>query len=225
MQGTVTNLSNTVCALQQQQADIAEALTSVTTMVQQSMHRGSQLHTINNFLSNAHNMQEVSHYENAPSVTLESGEHKSYGTLELSNRGNRQESDPNSRDFAQFGNFDEIQQQRWTDVPTLFYTYRDRFYPGRQQVSQTYGSQSVEAKLPPFNGKKIEGWINRLKSVARRRNWDSEAKLDNIMSKPQGKTSDFVFNQLSQEVISCYPKLVKELNSRPVLLESNTGGW
>lgn len=215
MQGTVTNLSNTVCAMQQQQAHIAEALTSLTTMVQQSMHRGSQSHTTNNSLSNAHNMQEVSHYENAPSVTLEGGGYNSYRTQELSNRGNRQASDPNSRDFAQSGNFDEMQQQRWTHVPTLSNTYSDRFYPRRQQVSQTYGSQSVEAKLPPFNGKEEwKVWINRFESVARRRNWDNEAKLDNILPRLQGKAGDFVFNQLSQEVISCYPKLVKELNSR-----------
>ena len=215
MQGTVTNLSNTVCAMQQQQAHIAEALISLTTMVQQSMHRGSQSHTTNNSLSNAHNMQDVSHYENAPSATRESGGCNSYETQELSNRGDRQASDSNSRDFAQSGNFDEIQQHRWTDVPATFNTYRDRFYPRRQQVSQAYGSQSVEAKLPPFNGKEEwKVWINRFESVAKRRNWDNEAKLDNILPRLQGKAGDFVFNQLSQEVISCYPKLVKELNSR-----------
>ena len=105
MQRTVTNLSITVCA-KQQQAYIAEALTSLTTMVQQSMHRGSQLHTINNSLSNAHNMQEVSHYENAPSVTRESWGYNLYETQKLSYTSDRQASDPNSRDFAKSDNFD-----------------------------------------------------------------------------------------------------------------------
>ncbi|MCG8032792.1 MAG: hypothetical protein JAZ03_11540, partial [Candidatus Thiodiazotropha taylori] len=57
-------------------------------------------------------------------------------------------------------------------------------------------------------------WIDRVESVARRRNWDNEAKLDNILPRLQGKAGDFVFNQLSQDVISCYPQLIKELNSR-----------
>ncbi|MEW8544187.1 MAG: zinc finger CCHC domain-containing protein, partial [Candidatus Thiodiazotropha sp.] len=175
-------------------------------MVQEGMNRGSQSNTINN---DAHSIQEASHYGNTYSNTLTNGGQNSYERQGLSHISHNQVNDPNSRGFPQYGDFDGMQN------PTPSNSYRDRFYPRRQQVSQTYSSHLVEAKLPPFNGKEEwKVWINRFESVAKRRNWDNEAKLDNILPRLQGKAGDFVFNQLSQEVISCYPKLVKELNSR-----------
>lgn len=44
--------------------------------------------------------------------------------------------------------------------------------------------------------------------------------MDNILPRLQGKAGDIVFNQLSQEVISFYPKLIKELNSRIHTIET-----
>ena len=83
------------------------------------------------------------------------------------------------------------------------------------RVSGQRKSSFLDAKLPPFNGKEDwKVWLNRFEAVANRRQWDDDAKLDNLLPKLQGRAGDFVFTQLSNETISCYPQLVKELNSR-----------
>ena len=76
-------------------------------------------------------------------------------------------------------------------------------------------------KIPPFNGKEDwTTWINRFEAIAERRNWSEESKLDNILPKLQGKAGDFVFSQLSKDTLSCYQELVKELNSRFRVVET-----
>lgn len=77
-----------------------------------------------------------------------------------------------------------------------------------------YASQ-YEVKLPPFNGREDwKVWINRFEAVARRRNWSVEMKLDDLLPRLQGRAGEFVFNQLSQDIISNYSELVRELNCR-----------
>ena len=76
-------------------------------------------------------------------------------------------------------------------------------------------------KLPPFNVKEDwKVWINRFEAVAERRRWDKETKLDNLLPKLQGKAGDFVFTQLSRNTLACYDDLIKELNSRFRIMET-----
>ena len=63
-------------------------------------------------------------------------------------------------------------------------------------------------------------WFNRFEAVARRRNWCEEARLDNLLPRLQGKAGDFVFSQLAQPILSNYNELVKELNSRFRVIET-----
>ena len=82
-------------------------------------------------------------------------------------------------------------------------------------------SEWYDLKIPPFNGKEDwKTWINRFEAIAERRNWSEECKLDNILPKLQGKAGDFVFSQLSKHTLSCYRELIKELNSRFRVVET-----
>ena len=76
-------------------------------------------------------------------------------------------------------------------------------------------------KVPPFNGKEDwKVWINRFEAIAERRNWSEDVKLDNLLPKLQGRAGVFVFTQLSRETLGCYRQLIKELNSRFRLVET-----
>ncbi|MEW8547165.1 MAG: hypothetical protein AB2693_26945, partial [Candidatus Thiodiazotropha sp.] len=88
---------------------------------------------------------------------------------------------------------------------------------GKRQSSPEY----FGLKLPPFNGKEDwKVWINRFEAIAERRNWSEESKLDNLLPKLQGKAGDFVFTQLPRGTLACYRELVKELNSRFRVVET-----
>ena len=85
-----------------------------------------------------------------------------------------------------------------------------------ERNSEWYG-----VKIPLFNGKEDwKTWINQFEAIAGRRNWSVECKLDNILPKLQGKAGDFVFSQLSKQTLSCYRELIKELNSRFRVVET-----
>ena len=45
-------------------------------------------------------------------------------------------------------------------------------------------------------------------------------KLDNLLPKVQGMAGDFVLTRLSEEIPGCYRELIKELNSRYRLVET-----
>lgn len=118
-------------------------------------------------------------------------------------------------------NFAERQQQRWSDNRPLLNSRRDGYYRTQQQTVQQFNSTYLEAKLPPFNGKEDwKVWLSRFEAVARRRNWNDDAKLDNLIPRLQGRAGDFVFSQLSQETMSCYSELIKELNNRFRVVET-----
>ena len=88
-------------------------------------------------------------------------------------------------------------------------------------MSYQRNSPFLDAKLPLYNGKEDwKVWLNRFEAVAKRRNWDDDTKLDNLLPKLQGRAGDFVFTQLSEETISCYSQLIKELNSRFWVVET-----
>ena len=114
----------------------------------------------------------------------------------------------------------ETSQQNGTESRPLLNT-RKEWQPYRQQVSYQRNSSFLDAKLPPYNGKEDwKVWLNRFEAVANRRNWDDDTKLDNLLPKLQGRAGDFVFTQLSEETISSYFQLIKELNSRFRVVET-----
>ena len=63
-------------------------------------------------------------------------------------------------------------------------------------------------------------WINRFEVIAERRIWSEEMKLDNLFPQIQGKAGDFVFTQVTKQTLSNYNELVKELNSRFRVVET-----
>lgn len=99
--------------------------------------------------------------------------------------------------------------------------YRENGYHRSVYENRSYSTPLPEAKLPPFTGKEEwKTWFNRFEAVARRRNWDEETKLDNFLPRLQGTAGDFVFSQLPQHTLSNYNNLVKELNNRFRVVET-----
>ena len=49
---------------------------------------------------------------------------------------------------------------------------------------------------------------------------DEDAKLHNLLSRLKGKAGDFVFSKLPQKTLSNYEELVRELNSRFRVVET-----
>ena len=114
-------------------------------------------------------------------------------------------------------NRNQVDQQRpysvhWGEPgynPTERYT--ESMPRSRVQDSRDFN----EVKLPPFNGKEDwKVWVSRFETVAERRGWSNDKKLDNLIPKLQGKAGEFVFMQLPRGTLSCYSELIKELNSR-----------
>ena len=62
--------------------------------------------------------------------------------------------------------------------------------------------------------------MSRFETVAERRGWSDDKKLDNLIPKLQGKAGEFVFTQLPRGTLSCYSELIKELNSRFRVVET-----
>ena len=215
VQDTVANLSNTVTALQQQQAQITNALTSLTSMIQQGVHNGSQQQSSRE----QNSMNHISRYDHEATTNPDDRYNPGSQGQELFGMGLGQSREQGSRGFGRScglsRDFNESSQQQWTEDRSLPQSWADRQNSRRRQVSQSYSNPRVEVKLPPFNGKEEwKVWVSRFESVAKRHNWDDDTKLDNILPKLQGRAGEFVFNQLTEEEISCYPKLIKELNSR-----------
>ncbi|MES9970529.1 MAG: hypothetical protein ABW092_10890, partial [Candidatus Thiodiazotropha sp.] len=114
-----------------------------------------------------------------------------------------------------------VPQDGWTEDSTLSNATRGRNYQSSWHVNQPARMYLSDAKLPPFNGKEDwKVWIARFEAIAKRRNWNDETKLDNLLPRLQGRAGDFVFNQLSYETISSYSELVKELKSRFRVVET-----
>ena len=104
------------------------------------------------------------------------------------------------------------------------YQYNDRGFAQRnysQMPENSKHSYNYGIKFPSFDGKEDwKVWISRFEEIAERRNWDNDMKLDNLLPKLQGRAGDFVFTQLPKDTLKCYPKLVKELNSRFRVVET-----
>ena len=141
--------------------------------------------------------------------------------------GHQNEVDPPRVTFDETPRYDRytsedetfnFQGRRGTEVARTGRYQDHNKYTGqrRQPWPECYG-----LKIPPFNGKEDwRVWINRFETIAERRNWSEEAKIDNLLPKLQGKAGDFVFTQLSRDTLGCYRELVKELNSRFRIVET-----
>lgn len=90
----------------------------------------------------------------------------------------------------------------------------DGSWPNADSARGSYFN-SRGVKLPPFTGKETwKVWYNRFRDVAKRKHWNDDEKLDELLPRLQGPAGDFVFEQLSKRTRSDYRKLVKELRSR-----------
>ncbi|MCG8112821.1 MAG: hypothetical protein N0E59_18855 [Candidatus Thiodiazotropha taylori] len=116
----------------------------------------------------------------------------------------------------------EIQQQRGSENYPLSNPRREWQNRRQQQrVSQPNNAGFPDFKLPPFNGKEDwKVWLNRFEAVATRKHWSDDDKLDNLLPRLQGRAGDFVYTQLNKQTISSYPELIKELNSRFRVVET-----
>ena len=225
MQETVNSLSNMVLTLQQQQALADERQESISNTLDQLT---SMLHDIRNgpqpFNVNYNNtatgmragLQMPGTYDNpqtcpnsevflyANPMNLEPGEH--IATEGHSMQGNG--LNPwQSNNLQTFGINNNMQSFRWSEDGPQSNPSGAKHFQRPQQP--------CDVKLPPFNGREDwQVWINRFEAVARRRNWNAEMKLDNLLPRLQGTAGEFVFSQLSHNTISNYSELVRELNSR-----------
>ena len=63
-------------------------------------------------------------------------------------------------------------------------------------------------------------WINRFETVAEKKHWDEETRVDNLIPRLQGKAGDFVFTQLSRHTLRQCSEHIKELNSLFTVVET-----
>ena len=75
-------------------------------------------------------------------------------------------------------------------------------------------------KLANFDGtEKWPTYKNRFEVMVLRRGWSNEEKLDQLLPRMTGLAAEFVYSQLPKSTLSNYKKLVKELDSRYVVVE------
>ena len=82
-------------------------------------------------------------------------------------------------------------------------------------------SRTSGLKLPSFDGNESwKIWKNRFIEMAERRKWSEETKLDVLLQRMQGTAGEFVFGELSQSVRRKFHRLIKELDSRFLIVET-----
>ena len=76
-------------------------------------------------------------------------------------------------------------------------------------------------KIPPFDGKESwKIWRNRFEEIAERRRWTEPFKLDALLQRMQGAAGEFVFGELPKSTRQKYSKLIEEMNSRFLVVET-----
>ena len=86
---------------------------------------------------------------------------------------------------------------------------------------QSKSNHTAIARLPAFTGKeKWEVWINRFEAVARLQDWNNKGKLQELLPRLQGAAGDFAFDQMSENTLNSYSKLVNELKNRFGVIEN-----
>ena len=66
----------------------------------------------------------------------------------------------------------------------------------------------------------MEVWINRFEAVARLQDWTNKGKLQELLPRLQGAAGDFAFDQMSENTLNSYSKLVNELKNRFGVIEN-----
>lgn len=241
-QDTVACLSNAFSNMQQQQAlmsqrqeGISAALCNLTSLLQDIRNSPpSQNINAHSPVTSAMTGTAISRENEGQQVQSNLTPYYMTNHLDTVNGGNgvssrrgaqfnavSQFTDNTSQNIHNSRSYDGSQQYEVTNNRPFQNSFRMRQYHRPQEVGQIYSTTLPEAKLPPFSGKEEwKVWINRFEAVAERRCWDDGAKLDNLLPRLQGRAGDFVFNQLPHETLSSYPELVKELNSRFRVVET-----
>lgn len=160
MQDTVTNLSNTVSALQQQQAQITNALSSLTSMIQQGVHSGLQQESANehNSVGGISHLQRNSGFGRAVNTNTDSDYNVGYPGQEPFSGGSGQSREPGSRGFGRsYGfsrDFNESHQQEWSEDRPLPQAWMDPQSHRRRQVSQSLMALELRLSCLPLTEKK-----------------------------------------------------------------------
>lgn len=77
------------------------------------------------------------------------------------------------------------------------------------------------AKFPGFDGKEQwKVWFTRFQDIGNRCGWTEEEKLDELLPRLQGPPAEFVYDQLPGRVRQNFKLLVKELDSRYIVIET-----
>ena len=85
-------------------------------------------------------------------------------------------------------------------------------------------SRKLRAENSTFQWqRRLMVWIYHFETIAERRQWSVGRKLDNLLPKLQGKAGDIVFSQLTKDNLGFYGELVKELNNRFRMNETEKG--
>ena len=97
---------------------------------------------------------------------------------------------------------------------------------GSMSTPKIFGNRnsSHSVKLPAFKGESDEKWkayINRFEAVAQHNGWTDREKLGQLLPRLQGHAGEFVFEELGPTILSNYKKLLKELESRFGIIETN----
>lgn len=96
-----------------------------------------------------------------------------------------------------------------------FYSYDEH---GRGSAP---AARQAHVKIPSFNGNDDwSTWIARFESIAHRCMWTDGDKLDQLLPRLDGIAAEFVFSQLSPNVVDNYCELIAELNSRFRVVET-----
>ena len=85
-------------------------------------------------------------------------------------------------------------------------------------------SRNSGVKLPVFSGHCSESWkvwFSRFTTVANLNNWDDPTRLSKLVQKLQGTAANFVFDELPQEIVGNFQRLVHELSLRFQTVETN----
>ena len=90
-----------------------------------------------------------------------------------------------------------------------------------QAKSKRQRFKTSSLKLPPFDGDESwKIWKNRFLEIAERRKWSESTKLDVLLQRMQGVAGEFVFGELSRATRQNFSKLVTELDSRFLVVET-----
>ena len=65
----------------------------------------------------------------------------------------------------------------------------------------------------------MEVWINRFEAVARLQNYNNNGNLQELLPRLQGAAGDFAYDQMSENTLNSYSKLVNELKNRFGVIE------